>query len=300
MNLKPNTKHLLKKILTLKTMKTSNKLLITLAVSLIVIPIVVIAITVKMNYIQAEKLTQNNKSLEAFAATPNFVLRKMNKSFDKINILASKKAILKVILVENPNTGLKISDNEENNTGAFVDKNGVLQISNKNLKDNQTVFLSLVIFAPKINQLSITDALQLEFSAKAKQLNLNLKNLQSMLFHPNTKIDQLNINGDDLKNFFQGDNYVDKLYLNLKNSQFKASGASYKVLDIVLTGNSDISIEGDEVNKEKCKIDSLCIKTTGKSNLKVENIKVKKSSGSLSDSTSVNMPASVLKTMFNR
>ncbi|GGI23009.1 hypothetical protein [Pedobacter mendelii] len=279
-------------------MKTSNKLLISLAISLILIPIIVIAVNVKTNYIQADKLTQNNKNLEDFnIASPNFVLHKLDKSFDKINIIASKKTILKVTIVENPNTGLKISDNEENNTGAFVDKNGVLQISNKNLKDNQTVFLSLVIFSPKINQLSIKDALQLEFHATAKQLNLNLKNLQSMFFQ-NTKISQLNIIGDNLKNFFQDDNNIDKLYLNLNNSQFKASKVSYKILDIVLTGNSKISIEGDEVNKEKYKIDSLYINTKGKSDLKLENIKVNKSSGNLSDSTTVNMSAAVLKTMF--
>ncbi len=66
MRLKPNMKHLLKKILTFKNMKTSNKLLIALAVSLIIIPIIVVAVTVKMKYTDAKSMNADNKSIDSF------------------------------------------------------------------------------------------------------------------------------------------------------------------------------------------------------------------------------------------
>ncbi|RZL30152.1 MAG: hypothetical protein EOO96_18700, partial [Pedobacter sp.] len=168
-------------------MKTSNKLLIALALLLIIVPILVIAINVKFNYLPEDKIIKNSESLDKFdAVTPYFKLRKLDKTFEKVNVTASKSTILKITLVESPQNGLKISENESENLIAVVDANGVLQISSKASKDKKMDFLSLVIFAPVIKQLSVTKALQLEINAKIKKLDLNVNNLQSMLFHPNT------------------------------------------------------------------------------------------------------------------
>jgi hypothetical protein len=280
-------------------MKTSNKLLIALALLLIIVPILVIAISVKFNYLPEDKIIKNSESLDKFdAATPYFKLRKLDKTFEKVNVIASKSTILKITLVENPKSGMKISENESENLVAVVDANGVLQISSKALGDKKMDFLSLVIFAPVIKQLSVTKALQLEINAKTKQLDLNANNLQSMLFHPNTKIGRLNVSGNHVLNFSQSNNYVDDLNLNLDNSEFRASGTSYKVLTIAIKGNSHIAIEGDKSNRNKYKIDSLSITTQGKSSVVLTDMLVNKARGNFSDSTAINASAKNLKLLM--
>lgn len=279
-------------------MKTSNKLLIALAASLIIVPILVIAINVKLNYLSVNKMVENNESIEKFdAITPNFILRKLDKSFDKINIVGSKETILKITLVESANSGLKISENGNDNLIAVVDANGVLQISNKNL-NNKMEFLNIAVFSPIINQLAVSEVLQLEINTKTKQLEMNLKNLQSLSFHPDTKIEKLNVSGNHVQNFSQSNNYVNNLNLNLSDSDFRTSGSSYKALTIVLHGHSRVSIEGDDVNKEKYKIDSLSITDKGKSNVTLSNMLVLKAHGSFSDSTNLTMPSKNIKQLF--
>ncbi|KQN37987.1 hypothetical protein ASE92_00635 [Pedobacter sp. Leaf41] len=280
-------------------MKTSNKLLIALALLLIIVPILVIAINVKFNYLPEDKIIKNYESLDKFdAVTPYFKLRKLDKTFEKVNVTASKSTILKITLVESPQNGLKISENESENLIAVVDANGVLQISSKASKDKKMDFLSLVIFAPVIKQLSVTKALQLEINAKIKKLDLNVNNLQSMLFHPNTKIGRLNVSGNHVLNFSQSNNYVDDLNLNLDNSEFRASGTSYKVLTIAIKGYSHIAIEGDKSNRNRYKIDSLSITTQGKSSVVLTDMLVNKAHGDFSDSTAINASAKNLKLLM--
>jgi len=302
MNLKPNMKPLLKKILTLKNMKTSNKLLIALAVSLIIIPIIVVAVTVKMNYTDARSFREETKTVNRFVTpTEGYISSEIVKPFEVINIDDAKGMFLNIQLIKDSKSGIKIPGNDKDAISFRVDEKGVLQVSVKEVAKGASSYSSLIIYSPNFNQLSIAKGRALSLRTNVDSLLLNTNSMTEVSISPESKMNKIIAvaEGVDKLDFSNNLNigYVD---LNLKNSNFESELASYKSLKINAEGKSAINISGQNENADKFQIDNLYIKTAGQSDLKVENIKVNKSSGNLSDSTSVSMSASILKTMFNK
>lgn len=282
-------------------MKTSNKLLIALAALLVIVPIVVIATYVKVHYIPLQEAVKNSEGLERFdIKTPNFILHRTKKAFNRISFSGSNKAILNVTLVENPAYGFKISEDADEHYHAIVDANGSLNISIKANYDGDKYVLNLVIFAPKFNQLAVNDALQLEFNGRIKQLNLDLKNVYSVSFDQKTKISQLNVSGEAVNNFSLSHNEVNELKLDMKGVEFRSTSSSYKSLALKLSGKSDIAISGDDVDGNKCQIDSLSITDKGSSTISLDKIKVIEAMGSFSDSTKIHAPARYIRQFYER
>ena len=292
---------LLMKILTLRIMKTSNKLLIALAALLIIVPILVIATYVKVNYITINEAIKNNEGLTHFdTKTPAFVSHKIDQAFNLININGSEKAILNLTLVENPAYGYKISEDNDQHYQAIVDANGRLNISRKANQDDDKYVLNLVIFAPKFNQLAVADVLQLELNTKLKQLDLDLKNINSVSFDQKTKISQLNVNGDQVNDFSLSHNEVNELKLNLMDVEFRSTSSSYKSLALTLSGKSDITISGDDIDGNKYQIDRLLITDKGSSTISLDKIKVIEAMGNFSDATKINTPARYMKQFYGK
>ncbi|MCX2431732.1 hypothetical protein [Pedobacter sp. GR22-10] len=282
-------------------MKTSNKLLIALAALLIIVPILVIATYVKVNYITINEAVKNNEGLTHFnTKTPAFVSHKIDQAFNLININGSEKAILNLTLVENPAYGYKISEDNDQHYQAIVDANGRLNISRKANQDDDKYVLNLVIFAPKFNQLAVADVLQLELNTKLKQLNLDLKNINSVSFDQKTKISQLNVNGDQVNDFSLSHNEVNELKLNLMDVEFRSTSSSYKSLALTLSGKSDITISGDDIDGNKYQIDRLLITDKGSSTISLDKIKVIEAMGNFSDATKINTPARYMKQFYGK
>lgn len=283
-------------------MKTSNKLLTALAVSLILIPIIVIAVTVKLSYkeyVPDNRVATKNR---AHFTTPSegYVSIPLSKSFTAVNIGDAKGFFLNVQLVKDIKSGIKIPEEYKSLISYKIDENGVLQIQLIKQKNNNNPYAYIVIYSPTINQFSGGNGRGIELTFNTDSLRVNATSLFSLTLNSASKFDNLNISTDEIKTFSISNAKAGNIQLNLNNSNFTSELSSYKSLKIDLTGNSDVEIMGEEPNKNKFQIDNLYIKTAGKSDLKVENIKVNKSTGSLSDSTSVSMSASILKTMFNK
>ena len=300
MNLKPIIKHLLKKILTLKTMKTSNKLLIALAISLILIPIIVVAITVKMNYTDKKNALKENKNEEHFnTRSEGYLSEKISKSFTAVEILDGRGLELDIVLIKDDNTGVKISEEFKNLISYDVNDLGVLQISFKSAVEQKYRRAQLYIYAPNIVDFSASKGNSLSlWISNRDSLNLKASRIGSVWLNSDSKLNSLSMVADSVQQFSMDKKTITSLDLTLKNADFKTEAASFRSLKINATGTSNIEIEGDESKKDKYLIDDLSIKTEGKSNINLTNIKVNKASGSLSDSTKVNMPVYVLKTMF--
>lgn len=294
--------HLLKKILTLKNMKTSNKLLIALAISLIIIPIVVIAVTVKMNYGDAKSVVAENKTINSFA-TPSegYTSTEIAKAFTEVNIADAKGMSLNIQLVKDSKSGIKIASNDKDAISFKVDENGVLQMSIKEIAKGASSYSSVIIYSPNFNSLSMAKGRGLSLKTNVDSLLINANSMEDVSISSESKMNKLTAVAGDISRLNLSNSlnvaFVD---LTLKNSNVESEWASYKSLKINAEGNSNIDISGQNENADKFQIDDLYIKTSGKSDLKLENIKVIKSSGSLSDSTSVSMSASILKTMFNK
>jgi len=277
-------------------MKTSNKLLIALAVALVVIPILVVAINVKLNYKSASKWSENLTSLHDFETeSSGFKKEKITQNFNEINFVGQKGLMLNLTLIKSSSKGIKLSDGESSAIKSRVDANGVLQISFNEQKNSNFKSVTLAIYGPEVNRLKINDLLQLRLTAKADDLNLDVSNLQSMAVDVNSRINKLTVSGNQLKNFSIDREIASELNLNLINSEFKTAWASYKKLSINASGASSVNITGDDQDRNKYKIDELVLNSTGSPFISISRIHVSQSSVNLSDSTVVSMPAQYLK-----
>ena len=283
-------------------MKTSNKILIALAVALIIIPIIVVTITVKLNYADQKSAGAENKTIEHFATpTVGFVSSEINKPFTRIQVTDAKGLFLNIQLIKDSKSGIKISENDKNLINFETDGNGVLQITIKDTGNNKGNYSSIVIYSPNFIALSMAKGRGLSLTANVDSLQLDAGELDDVSIGSETKMKTLNATLNKVGRLnFDNNLKVDVISLNLKNSNFESERTFCKSLTVNAYGNSDIAISGENNSSKKFQIENLYIKTTGKSNLKVEDIIVNKSSGSLSDSTTVNMSAAILKTMFNK
>ncbi|MFC4212032.1 hypothetical protein ACFOWA_12605 [Pedobacter lithocola] len=280
-------------------MKTSNKLLISLAISLILIPIIVIAVNVKINYKSDKEQDIASKNIEHFAtSSEGYVSIPLSKKFTSVNISDAKGFFINVLLLKDTASGIKIPDHLKSMLSYTVDKNGVLQFQINQQKNNTKEYASIVVYAPSLNKFSGSNGHGIGLGINLDSLTIDATSLGSLTVADDSKFDKLNVSGNNIKSFSINNANAGNVFMNLNNTNFSTEFSSFKSLSINASGNSNIEISGAEPDKTKYKIDNLFISTKGKTDLKLENIHVTKSSGSLSDSTTVNMSAAVLKTMF--
>lgn len=300
MNLKPNMNHLLKKILMLKDMKTSNKLLIALAISLILIPIIVIAVNVKMNYKDSNTFYKNLKeNTELNAPLYGYVANEFPE-FSAVNVNDGNNAYINFVVLKSDKAGIKIPVDLKALYDIKVDEHNVLQFilknTNKKLKYNLTVY----IYSNHVKSFNLAKAAGFILDIKSDSVQLNITDVKRVSFHELTSIGSLTVKANKVGDLRFDNEKNSNVAIELNNSNFSSLRSPFQSLNIRSVGQSNIDIFGDLNDRNKYKIDHLYIKTAGNTDLKVGNIKINNSSGNLSDSTSVSMSASILKTMFNK
>lgn len=279
-------------------MKTSNKLLISLAVLLIVIPVLVVGINIKVNYkekgpedtyfgtqnINNETFEQKSKGRIAFP---------LQSPFKAIQIKDAKGFSIQVFVKEDSKYGLKIPENCKNDLKFEVDANGVLQITVKGtFENNMAEKIPIVIYCPVINQVSVAHSGIFEFSAHSDSLTINVDHSEN-----------LSLTGDITTSDAKGKvisvinpTKIGKLYLNLNQTTFFGITNAFKDLH-VKANKSEIEIGNLEVNKEFA-FENLTIKTTDTSSVKLQNVKVKTFTADFSNATTLQIPTPLLKQLF--
>lgn len=280
-------------------MKTSNKLLIALAALLIIVPIIVFAINVNLNYIDKKVFWKQLKDNQSLSSILDGYENKNLPKFTTINFSDGNNAYINLEFIKSEKTGIKIPVGLLEQYDLSVDNNQTLQIKlthpEKKLKYSVTIY----IYTSDVKMLNIGKASGLSLNISTNTININAKNVNHLNFTKETKINNLNLNMQKVQDLlFSDNNTIQNIDMKLNESNFSTSKSFFKSLNIVTIGNSNIDIAGDNQDKDKYQIDFLSIKTTGKTSLNLEDIKVAKSTGDLSDSTKVSMPAFMLKTMF--
>lgn len=283
-------------------MKTSNKLLISLAVLLIVIPILVVGINIKVNY--KEKGPEdtylgtqniNNESFEQ--KSKERVSISLQSPFNAVQIKDAKGFNVQLYVKEDNKYGLKIQEKFKNDLKYEVDANGVLQLSIKNFsEDNGVEKIVIVIYCPKINKASVANSYLLEFSAHSDSLLLDIDNGGSLF-----------LSGDNTTNDEKGKitsvinpTKIGKLYLNLNKTKFSGFTNAFKDLYIT-ANNSEIEIGNmDENNKTPFSFDNLSIKTIDTSSVKLQNVNIKTFAADFSNATTLQIPTPLLKQLFKK
>ena len=278
-------------------MKTSNKLLAILAALLIIIPIIVVAVNVKINYRPAtrenfvEDQEINAEPLDK--ESPGKTSIPIKTAFSSVNVPDAKRIYLELHFRKSVKAGVKVPTDMKNDINFSINKTGALQISfsdKLNRSGNHRNGVVILVYSPKIDELNLNNLSSLVLTAEADTLNINMKRSGSIsfgspiTFSVNDKLTRV-INQTDIK----------QLNVNLDSASFYSSNSSYKNL-VISSKNSSIDIQGGENSNNS--IENLTINTFGKSDFKMENVIVNKISGSLSDETTIGMPAKYLKQML--
>lgn len=296
MNWKHVTTLLLKKILILKTMKTSNKILIGFAAALILIPILGMVYTSRVYYKDSKDVKDvayHNNTFKSPAQ--NLLSTPISTSFNAVNVQDAKGYFLNIRLVEDKDYGVKVQGDLKNTFTFNVDANGTLQISAADKKDDGNSYGLIIIYAPKINNLSVAKADGVELRANQDSLNFNVAKSGRVNFSSDMQVNSLYVNATDVE-LINIDKDIKNATFNLAKTPFYSSFASFDNINIL--SDSEIELIGSDKEKAKYGIKNLVINTKGDANFKVENMAIDKCSGSFSDQTKVQMPAVNLNQMF--
>lgn len=274
----------------LKTMKKSNKLLIVFAIASFLIPVIVVAIGVKLNYKDAKEWASEAKNDDHFITPSNNMISKKLPAFSSINVNDGNEVFFIVRLIKDENTGVKITQSFEKLVDFNVDTNGKLQVSVKQ-KSQQSNYLSIFLYAPTFKNLELNNIDGFKLKTILDSLNLSVKKSGAVTFDSKTVISKLNFVASDVSTVDIFENGINSLSLNLKNTVFN-SNSSFQNLNISSSGKSFITIQSYE---ELESIDQFTINTIDSASVFIENVNINRLSGSLSDQTTVQMPVLYLK-----
>jgi len=280
-------------------MKTSNRLLIGLAVLLIVIPIVVVAINVRLNYQNRKDFYQdyleNSKTFDK--KSEGFKSLEMNK-FIAINIPEANDAFINIKIIKDQKSGIKIAADLADQFGFIVDNSGTLQITMKNNNQKLPYSPTILIYSNNISKVSVAKVRALYIDINADSLILDAKNMNHLSFESTARLKVLKINADHVNDIALNSKDINAIEASINESEFRTAEISYNQLTLNSKGESKITITGDEKSPEKYKIDNLKVNTFGSAALSIENIKINNISGNVSDETTVQVPIKYLKQMF--
>jgi len=304
MNWKPVTTLLLKKLLILKKMKLSNKLLIAFASSLIVIPLLGMVIVSATQY-KKGTYQQVDQKIENFSTpTKNMVSIDLKSSFQSINIADGKRLVLKIQLIKDDKFGIKVPNEFKELVSTAVDANGQLKISVKNFpnedREGRSYYLNILVYAPNVNALTVDGANDLIIAATSDSLTLNVKNTETIGFEGDTKIKSLKLNTIDVNSINFRENNIESVNLKLFNTNLSMEGNSFENVSITSAGNCTIEIRGGDNKDKKNSIKNLALNTSDFADVKFENMEIANCTGKLSDKTLVQMPAVNLNQMYKK
>ena len=279
-------------------MKTSNKILIGFAAALILIPILGMIYTSKVYYKDSKDVNDVVYQNNTFKSpSQNLKSMPISKSFNAINVQDAKGYFLNIRLVEDKDYGIKVQENLKNTFTFDVDTNGTLQISAADKKDDGNYYGLLIIYAPRINNISVSKADGVELRANQDSLNFNIAKSDRVNFSSDMQVNSLYVNATDVK-LINIDKDIKNATFTLTKTPLYSSFASFDNINI--SSDSEVELFGSDKEEAKYNIKNLVINTKGDANFKVENIAIGKCSGSFSDRTKVQMPAVNLNQMYKK
>lgn len=278
-------------------MKTSNKLLIALAATLIIIPILVIAVNVKLNYRKSDSrdsyfgsIMINNEAFEHKSlgrlAVP------IAQPFTSIKFDDAMGSSVQIYVKKDKRYGVKIQESFKDLLTTTVNKNGELLISlNKDIK-NKVNKIIIVVYCPTIKNIEIKNAFVTELAAVADTLNVSIENSESIFFTGPFS------SKDDTSSVTKTTNHteINTLKLSLKNTEFDGYYSVVKNLNITAS-KSRVNIGSDD-KAEISFYNNLSIVARDTSTVKMENVKANTLRGDFSDDTQLQIPTSILKQLL--
>jgi hypothetical protein len=304
MNWKIAIKLLLKKILILKDMKKSNKLLIAFASALILIPLLGMVYVSQVKYKTGsyDDSVDVVRKVEDFSTpTKDMESKTIATAFESINIGDAKNLSLYINIIKDDKYGAKVPNELKDSIDFTVDASGTLQITLKNkLNKRDNNYKTIWIYMPTIKNVNVAHAEFVYLDVNADSLALGFKDSRSIVLNKDITLNALSITTDSVKSVELNKVAVKSLNVHMNGGSFNTTLSSYDNVAIKATGKSEIELYGTEDVDQKYLIKNLVINTLDEATFKVKNIKVENCSGSFSDQTKVQMSAVNLNQMFRK
>lgn len=285
-------------------MKTSNKLLIALALTLLILPLSILTIIAKDNRIDEKEYHALIKGEETSdLVTSKFIKKYKTTRFKNVTITGSSILNLKIKLITNRNSYFKVTKNLENNLTYKTDKEGNLNIDFKDISDYQNG--TLLIFSSELEKMTFNTITITEFNAQQESLNVDVLYSRRFTFGEETIIHNLNLNALGLKastysayvNLELKGSNINNLNANLNLCALKSNGTLFNNIKVE-ANTSLIEFNGDLLKKNDT-IKTLALNISGKSTVNFNNIKIGSATGNLSDETNIQIPMVNLKQILN-
>ena len=306
-----NWKHvitvLLKKILILKTMKTSNKILIGFAAALILIPVlgmVIVSATQYKTGTYNDRVDVVQQDISFKASTANMTSIALPSAFEVVNISDAKNFSLNIHFIKDKQFGVKITKEYKDLISVVLDRDGKLQLSFKDSKNSDQTrrmdYAIIYVYAPNLNALTVTNANDLIVKTAAEKLNLKLNKINSFYFDNGTEISQLDLEAVNTKALTIRRDKIKSVNVAITDSEFAIESMNLENVSITTNGTSKVNFYTNDFGDKNQIIKNLVLNTNGIADVKIDNTTIDKCSGSFSDQTTVLMPAININQMYKK
>lgn len=292
-------------------MKTSNKLLIILAVALFVIPVVGMVYYAKVNRVDGKMYDAaiKNEGENADVADRFLISRKVEQ-FDKVVIEGSNNLYTSVSIVKSNVPLVKFTKNTESVFTTSVDQQTrTLTIKVDSLKRYR--YSSIFVFVPDLESITLNNLQISKFDTDFDHVNIIASNINNSLnFGQNSGLKSLTLTVKDSR-FSIGKSHRDDSFLtglenfelNVINGGVSLAPMNYKSISVNLQ-NSDFNFINEDRRDQTSasSIQDLAINSQGIADISLpeKTVEIGKLSGSLSDSTTTDLPHYKVKNLFNK
>lgn len=287
-------------------MKTSNKLLIALAVSCFIIPLTGFMIVSKLYYRPAgtDHNIFNTAGANQDFKTPTQGLSSIviRQPYHVLIIEDGKEADIELNLHTSDDYGIKISEDLTGVT-SFHTSNDTLTIRFKDGVSPSSLNDRVLIkaYAHEFTALSVNKAGNFIFTATGDSLKTSFRNCSYVSPGEVTKDTYAKVvNGDTVIHRTFNQNGLTKLSIALDNSKLVISPLVLERLKLDMQNHSSAEFNGAPPNIRTAAIGQLQIQSKGENSIKIQNYTIKEAKGDISDETAIEASTPVLRQLLKK
>lgn len=284
-------------------MKTSNKLLTGLAITLLIVPLTVMIFIAKANRIDNKTYDKMLMGAETIGNDEDRFIKKYPvQAFQNVVIDGSESSYLNVKIIASDKFLLKATNDLAPLIEYKVDQDGRLNIALKAEQNYQHG--TLLIFSPTLKGITFNNVSVDRLSVNTDSLNVEITKGVNFRFGEDVKVKNLRL---VKKTIYQEqdvvipgitieDAKIENLRVDINAAYLTVNNTPLRNVDLKL---KDAKAEfKNEENRIIAPIETLLLNSTGKNDVNFQHVKINKTSGNLSDETSIQLPTVNLKQLI--
>ena len=284
-------------------MKTSNKLLIGLAIALLIIPLTVMILIAKVNRIDNKTYNKMLMGAETTdGAADRYIKTYPVQAFQNVVINGSESSYLNIKIIANDKFLFKATNDLAPYIEYKVDKDGQLHISVKAERNYQHG--TLLIFSPNLKGITFNNVSVDALSANTDSLNVEITRGINFRFGEGMKIKNLSLT----KKITHDPQYIVIPEITIEDAKIENLrvdiNSGYLTINNTPLRNVDLKVKDakaefkNEENKNIGPIETLLLNSIGKNDVNFQHIRINAAKGNLSDETTIQIPTVNLKQLI--